>query len=37
MGIITMSTLVAVAFGSIIINSTLLYVRLKCDRVVKED
>ena len=37
MGIITITTLVAAAFGSIIINSTLLYVRLKCDRMVKED
>ena len=37
MGIITMVTLVTMAFGAIIVCSAMLYVRLKYDRYVKED
>ena len=37
MSIITMVTLVTMAFGAITVCSTMLYVRLKYDRYVKED
>lgn len=37
MTIITMTALVTSAFAAIIICSTMLYVRLKYDRYVKED
>ena len=37
MGIITMVALVTMAFGVIMVCSTMLYVRLKYDRYVKED
>ena len=37
MSIITMTALITMAFGAIIVCSAMLYVRLKYDRYVKED